>query len=317
MLRLLLLALSRSRIAAHAAVNFPGLRSFARRFVAGQTRADVIEAVRALNAAGLDATVSLLGEAVASEAEVAAAVGEFTGFVGAVKAHGLRSHLSVKLTELGLAFDRALAERSLETVLAAADDAGVFVRVDMEDSRYTAATLDIVLAARARHAACGVVVQAYLRRSADDIASLARGGVPVRLVKGAYREPPDVALQEKREVDAAFVALVDAYFAQMADGGSLAIATHDGRMTSAARRAAAARAVPRARYEFQMLYGIRTDLQRSLHAEGERVRVYVPYGSHWYPYLMRRLAERPANLWFFLRSTFRRGRPRGGGATPA
>lgn len=313
MLRLLLLALSRSRIAAHAAVNFPGLRAFSRRFVAGETQADVIAAVRRLNGAGLDATVSFLGEAVSTEAEVDAAVREFTSFVAAVKAEGLHSHLSVKLTELGLAFDRGLAARSLDTVLRAAGDAGVFVRIDMEDSRYTADTLAFFRDARAAHPGCGVVVQAYLRRAHDDLVALAREGAPVRLVKGAYREPADVAFQEKAAVDANFASLTAAYFAEMAGGGWLAIATHDGRMISAALRATAACGVPRERYEFQLLYGIRTDLQRSLLERGERVRVYVPYGSHWYPYLMRRLAERPANLAFFLRSAFRRG----GGAGPA
>lgn len=310
MLRLLLLALSRSRVAAHAAVNLPGLRALSRRFVAGETQADVVAAVRRLNDAELDATVSFLGEAVTTEAEVDAAVREFTSFVATVRAQGLRSHLSVKLTELGLAFDRALTERSLETVLAAAGDAGVFVRIDMEDARYTAATLDIFRAARTRHPACGIVVQAYLRRSHDDIVALAREGAPVRLVKGAYREPPEVAFQEKPEVDANFAALADAYFEHQSGDAWLAIATQDGRMINAALRAAAARGAGRERYEFQMLFGIRTDLQRSLRDRGERVRVYVPYRSHWYPYLMRRLAERPANLWFFLRSAFRRG---GGG----
>jgi proline dehydrogenase len=176
----------------------------------------------------------------------------------------------------------------------------------MEDSQYAQPTLDLFRAARSRHANVGIVVQAYLRRSAADVAALAREGAPLRLVKGAYREPDEVAFQTKEEVDASFARLVDAYFTAVADGGWLAIATHDGRMVRAAVRAAAARGVPRDRFEFQMLYGIRTDMQRSLLAEGYRVRVYVPYGSHWYPYLMRRLAERPANLWFFLRNALRR-----------
>ena len=145
-----------------------------------------------------------------------------------------------------------------------------------------------------------------LRRSADDIEQLAREGAPVRIVKGAYHEPESIAYQEKGEVDAAFVRLVDTYVASMADGAWLAIATHDQRMVRAALRSAKERGIEPARLEFQMLYGIREDMQRSLAAEGYRVRVYVPYGSHWYPYLMRRLAERPANLWFFLRNVRRR-----------
>ncbi len=335
MLRQLIFALSRSRLAAHIAANVPGFRGFSRRFVAGSRQADVIDAVRTLNAAGFEATVSFLGESVTTEAEVEAAVREFTSFADAVRAHGLRSHLSIKLSELGLAFDRELAARSLDAVLAhaaglkarpteleAADAPGgnpCFVRIDMEDSRYTQATLDLFREARMRHSPrrghsnVGVVVQAYLRRSAADIDALAREGAPVRLVKGAYREPERVAYQSKEEVDASFARLASAYFAAMAEGpsgrafgGWLAIATHDGRMVRAAIRAAQAHGVARDRFEFQMLYGIRRDLQRSLLADGYRVRVYVPYGSHWYPYLMRRLAERPANLWFFLRNAFRR-----------
>ncbi len=343
MLRQLIFALSRSRLAAHIAANVPGFRGFSRRFVAGSRQTDVIDAVRTLNAAGFEATVSFLGESVTTEAEVEAAVREFTSFADAVRAHGLRSHLSIKLSELGLAFDRELAARSLDAVLAHAAgsaathqepgttaDTGdhtphakhqipVFVRIDMEDSRYTQATLDLFREARMRHSPrrghsnVGVVVQAYLRRSAADIDALAREGAPVRLVKGAYREPERVAYQSKEEVDASFARLASAYFAAMAEGpsgrafgGWLAIATHDGRMVRAAIRAAQAHGVARDRFEFQMLYGIRRDLQRSLLADGYRVRVYVPYGSHWYPYLMRRLAERPANLWFFLRNAFRR-----------
>jgi proline dehydrogenase len=305
-LRTLIFALSRSRLAAHVATNVPGFRGFSKRFVAGTTQADVIDVVRRLNARGLDATVSFLGEAVTTTAEVDAALLEYTSYAEAVRAHGLRSHLSIKLTELGLSFDRALAARSLDAVLASAETSGTFVRIDMEDSHHTQATLDLFRQARTLHANVGVVVQAMLRRSAEDVEALAREGAPVRIVKGAYQEPESIAFQEKDEVDAAFARLVDAYFASMAEGASLAIATHDQRMVRAAQRSARARGIERDRFEFQMLYGIREDMQRSLLAEGHRVRVYVPYGSHWYPYLMRRLAERPANLWFFLRNVRRR-----------
>jgi proline dehydrogenase len=306
MIRALILALSRSGIAAHVATNVPGFRGFSKRFVAGSSQADVIDVVRRLNGRGFDATVSFLGEAVTTTAEVEAALREYTSYAEAVIAHGLRSHLSIKLTELGLSFDPDLAAGSLDAVLASAEAAGTFVRIDMEESSYTQATLDLFRGARASHANVGVVVQAYLRRSADDIAALAGEGAPVRIVKGAYREPPDIAYPEKADVDAAFVRLVDAYFAGMADAAWLAIATHDARMVRSAINAARGRGIARDRFEFQMLYGIREDLQRSLLAEGYRVRVYVPYGSRWYPYLMRRLAERPANMWFFLRNLRRR-----------
>ena len=194
----------------------------------------------------------------------------------------------------------------LDDVLARACEAGTFVRIDMEDSRYTEPTLEIFRHTRASHDNAGVVVQAYLRRSAGDIEALAREGAPVRLVKGAYREPESVAFQSKREVDDNYARLADAYLAAMAPGAWLAVATHDGRMVRAAIASAKARDVSIDRIEFQMLYGIRPDLQRRLRDAGYRVRIYVPYGSHWYPYMMRRLAERPANVWFFLRGAFRR-----------
>jgi proline dehydrogenase len=306
MLRQLIFALSRSRTGEHIASNVPGFRGFSRRFVAGSDQRDVLDVVRRLNAGGFEGTVSFLGEAVTSEDEVQAAVKEFTSFAGAVKAEGLRSHLSIKLTELGLAFDRDLARRSLDAVLGCAEAASTFVRIDMEDSRYTQVTLDLFREARLAHRNVGVVIQAALRRSADDIETLASEGAPVRLVKGAYREPEAVAFQSKAQVDAAYARLAEAYLACMTDGAWLAAATHDTRMVRAARRAAAAHGVANDRIEFQMLYGIRGDLQRRLRDRGYRVRVYVPYGSHWYPYLMRRLAERPANLWFFVRNAFRR-----------
>lgn len=306
MIRPLIFALSKSRIAEHLATNVPGFRGFSRRFVAGQRQADVIDVVRRLNASGFGATVSFLGEAVTTEREVDAALGEFTSFADAVGAQQLRSHISIKLTELGLAFDRDLAARSLGLVLERAHAANTFVRIDMEDSRYTDVTLDMFRNARSAHDNVGVVVQAYLHRSADDVPALAEMAAPVRIVKGAYREPEEIAHQQKSHVDAAFVRLVDAYFAVAGDRGSLAIATHDARMISAAIRSAKAHNTARDRFEFQMLYGIRTDMQRRLLDRGYRVRVYVPYGSHWYPYLMRRLAERPANLWFFLRNALRR-----------
>ena len=304
MLRPLILTLSRSALAERIATGVPGIRGFSSRFVAGYDQRDAIAAVRRLNDQGFDATVSFLGEAVTSENEVRAAVEEFTSFARAVRDEGLRSHISVKLSELGLAFDEDLTARSLDDVLAAAAD--TFVRIDMEDSRYTERTLGIFRAARETHTNVGIVIQAYLHRSADDIAALAREGAPVRLVKGAYREPPEIALQQKDDVDAAFVRLCDVYFENMTGDAWLAIATHDARMIRAALRSAAARKVPRDRFEFQMLYGIRNDLQRALLERGFRVRVYVPYGSDWYPYMMRRLAERPANAWFFLRSAIRR-----------
>jgi proline dehydrogenase len=306
MIRSLILALSRSRTAAHIAANVPGFRGFSRRFVAGERQADVIAAVRRLNASGFDATVSFLGEAVTDARLVRHAIDEFTSFARAVAAQQLRSHISIKLTELGLAFDRELTERSLHEVLDAAQAAGTFVRIDMEDSPYTADTLAIFRQGRQHHDNCGIVIQSYLHRSEADVVALAAEGAPLRIVKGAYREPDNIAYQQKREVDEAFARLVDVYCERMAPGASIAIATHDAKMIRAALASVRRHNVSRDRYEFQMLYGIRPDVQRRLLDEGHRVRVYVPYGDQWYPYLMRRLAERPANLWFFLRNALRR-----------
>ena len=306
MLRSVIFALSRSRLGEHVAQNVPGFRGFSRRFVAGQRQADALDAVAKLNADGFDATVSFLGEAVTSEREVRAAIAEFTSYAAAAHARGLRTSISIKLTELGLAFDRELAARSLDEVLRVAAEHQTFVRIDMEDSRYTQATLDLFRQARKTHKNAGVVIQASLRRSAGDVDALAREGAWVRLVKGAYHEPASVAFHEKREVDENFAQLAERYFAAIAPGGRLAIATHDGRMIRAAFRAARRHGVARERYEFQMLYGIRPELQRTLRDRGYAVRIYVPYGTHWYPYLMRRLAERPANLWFFVRNAFRK-----------
>jgi proline dehydrogenase len=306
MLRHLILALSRSRALGHVAANLPGFRGFSRRFVAGERCEDVVAVVRRLNDQGFESTVSFLGEDVRSEREVDVSIAEFEAFLDAVGQRDIRSHLSVKLTELGLAFDEDLAAHSLERVLCVAGAAWTFVRIDMEDSRYTDATLRLFRAARASHDNVGIVVQAYLRRSAGDIEALAAEGAPVRLVKGAYREPGDLAYQQKGDVDAAFIRLADAYLSRMAPDARLAVATHDVRMLRAVLRSARRLGIARDRFEFQMLYGIRSDLQRALRDRGYTVRVYVPYGTHWYPYLMRRLAERPANLWFFLRSGLRR-----------
>lgn len=306
MLRPLILTLAKSGMAERFVTSTPVVRGISRRFVAGYEQRDVIEAVRRLNERGFEATVSLLGEEVTDAAAAEADVREFEAYIDAVARGGLRSHVSVKLTQLGLSFDRELALRSLTRVLECAQRAGTFVRVDMEDSRYTQPTLDIVRKARRSHDNVGAVIQAYLHRSEGDIEALATEGVPVRIVKGAYREPAAVALQQKRDVDAAYVRLVERYMQRAAPGAWLAVATHDERMIAAALKAAARHAFGRERLEFQMLYGIRVDLQRRLLGEGQRVRVYVPYGSHWYPYLMRRLAERPANLWFFLRGAIGR-----------
>ena len=307
MIRKALLHLSRSRRAARFADTFPGVRRFARRFVAGNSLAEVVPTVRKLNDQGFRATVSFLGENVTTQDEAEAARDEYLRLIEAIATGGLSSGISVKLTQLGLKWDyKGCRDRLLE-VAAAAHERGLFVRIDMEESGVVDVTLSMYRELRsAGHDRLGVAIQSYLRRSRADMELLAREGADVRLVKGAYLERPQVAFPRKADVDGSFRDLIDVAVRNRADGFSLAVATHDIEMIRHALRVFDRDAVPQKHYEFQMMYGIRTDLQRQLRDAGRRVRIYVPYGARWYPYLMRRLAERPANLWFFLGNVLKR-----------
>lgn len=297
------------RQAVLALAKSPAMRAFmrrrgralgARRFVAGERSEEALGVVRQLGARGLLATLDILGEEVASLAEARLACQQYTELLGAIAQASLACGVSIKLTQMGLDVDRAACEELVEAVLQAAERAGRFVRIDMEDATHTDATLDLFGSLRPRHPRLGVVIQACLRRSREDMKALGRADV--RLVKGAYRERPEVAVADKREVDRAFEDLARAH---LLGGGRLAIATHDERIIGRLAAFIEALGVPGQRYEFQMLYGIRPDLQQRLAREGHRVRIYVPFGPHWYPYLMRRLAERPANLAFFLKNLIR------------
>jgi proline dehydrogenase len=314
MLRPILLALSHQRGLARAALRHPTARRAARRFVAGERLEDALAAIRALRAEGLRVTLDYLGEHVARAAAAEASAGAYGAILAALHRTGGDSTLSLKLTQLGLDLDPRLCEALLGRILDAAGE--TFVRIDMESSAYTEATLALferLWAAGRRNV--GVVIQAYLRRSPDDLERLIRLGARVRLVKGAYAEPPSVAFAQKRDVDAAFARLAERL---LRDGAYPAIATHDERLIAAAARAAAAAGRSREDFEFQMLYGVRRDLQAALRREGYRVRVYVPFGEEWYPYFMRRLAERPANLAFVVGSLLReRGAGRRGVARRA
>lgn len=284
-----------------------GLRredSFARRFVAGATTADAIRAARALEGAGLRVSFDQLGEHVTSTAAAAAATRAYLDVIEQVQQAGIADgQLSVKLSQLGIDVDRATSIDNLRRILDGAAKAGFFVRVDMERSTYTAQTLDAFETAwNIGYRNSGVAIQAYLRRSAGDIARLNALGASVRLVKGAYHEPRDVAFPHKEEVDASFKELTHVL---LEHGTSPAIATHDPGMIAETIRFAAERQIPSDKYEFELLYGVRRDLQTSLAAEGHRVRVYVPFGTQWFPYFMRRLGERPANVGFVLRSLFK------------
>jgi proline dehydrogenase len=307
LLRNLFLALSRSRTLQQAMVNLGPARSMARRFVAGERLEEAITAVEGLNGQGLLATLDHLGENVTSETESRDAAHELLDLLAAIDASGVRSGVSVKLTQLGLDLSPALAAENVERIVGRAAEAGRFVRIDMESHEYVQPTLDLFEGLWGRYRNVGVVIQSYLYRSASDVARLVELGASVRLVKGAYDEPPEVAYPDKADTDASYVRLMELLFSEeaQANGAYPAIATHDTGLIDWAKEHTQHQGIPPERFEFQMLYGIRTGLQRQLAAEGYRVRAYVPYGEQWYPYLMRRLAERPANLLFLLRNLFR------------
>jgi proline dehydrogenase len=273
--------------------------SFARRFIAGETIDEAIAAVRDIEAAGLLHTLDLLGESVPTMAEADAATRSYLSTMDRIVAAGIGRGLSLKLTQLGLTIDRATCVDNLRRILDRAGTGEFFVRVDMEDSPYTQVTLDVFETMwQQGYRNVGIVLQSYLRRSRADAERMIELGASVRLVKGAYREPKRVAYQRKSEVNAAFVEIMELL---LAGGDRPAIATHDPAMIDATRRFAAANAIAAERYEFQMLYGIRRDLQAQLRDAGYRVRVYVPFGREWFPYFMRRLGERPANVGFVIR----------------
>jgi proline dehydrogenase len=286
------------QLASRYGMRHPG--SFARRFIAGETIDEAIEAARAIQAAGLLLTLDQLGESVGTVAEADTATRGYLAIIDRIVASGIERNISLKLTQLGLSIDRATCVDNLRRILDGAGAHDFFVRVDMEDSPVTQVTIDVFETMwQQGYRNVGIVLQSYLPRSMDDARRFNQLGARVRIVKGAYKEPRGVAYQQKSEVDAAFVEITKLL---MAEGNYPAIATHDPAMIAAANAFAAERGIPADRYEFQMLYGIRRDLQSQLKAGGYRVRVYVPFGREWFPYFMRRLGERPANLVFVLKS---------------
>jgi proline dehydrogenase len=298
------LALSHSEQLRRNSLRFAPARKMARRFVAGERLEEAITTVQALNREGLLATVDHLGENVSSEIEARDAITEILDLLAAIEASGIQSGVSVKLTQLGLDLSPALAAEGLDQIVARAAKARRFVRIDMEGSDYVQPTLDLFEDLYARYRNVGIVIQSYLYRSGADVARLVRLGASIRLVKGAYNEPPAVAYPDKGDTDANFVRLMEQLFGDEAQANGVfpAIATHDKQLIDWAKEHTRQRGIPRDGFEFQMLYGIRSGLQRQLVAEGYRVRAYVPYGEYWYPYFMRRLAERPANALFVLRN---------------
>jgi proline dehydrogenase len=281
-----------------------GRRLGAARFVAGETLDQCVVVLRKLNDAGLYANTTLLGEAIPDAAGAAAVTDEYEQIVERLAAEQLKANVALKLTHLGLSFDRELAYANVARLVARAGELGTFLRIDMEQSDYVDATLDIYERLRqAGHDSVGTVLQSYLYRTPDDLERLLPSKPNLRIVKGAYLEPAAIAYPQKRDVDRAYLELVEH---GLREGAYIAVATHDEAIIRKVQTFAAREGVARDRFEFQMLYGVRPGLQRSIAGEGYKVLVATPFGPDWYPYLMRRLAERPANLGFFLRNLVRR-----------
>ena len=279
-------------------------RRFAARFVAGETVGSGVAALEGLNAAGITASLDVLGESVHNAAEAHAARDTYLKTLDRIRAAGADANVSVKLTQMGLDIDEALCIENMHAIIARAKAHGSFVRIDMEQSDYVERTLQLFK--RRFHAefgnTVGVVLQSYLRRTEQDVERMIALGARVRLCKGAYQEPATVAFPDKRDVDATYVRCMERLMVQ---GNYPGIATHDARIIERAKTFARDKGIQPARFEFQMLYGVRRDLQIGLRRAGYNVRVYVPFGTQWYPYLMRRLAERPANVAFLVGNVLR------------
>jgi proline dehydrogenase len=276
----------------------PG-RALAQRFVAGDTLESAVQVARGLNADGFSVSLDLLGEEVHDRASARAATVEYLECLESIAAEGLDANISIKPTQLGLAIDEGLALEALQRLGERAAEIGTTVTIDMEDSRYTEATIRLFEKAQNTTGNFGVALQSYMRRTPDDLERLVDLGGHIRLCKGAYVEPEEVALTSKAAVDRAFAQQLKELMS--APTTKPAIATHDEKLVDLARTLAGSREEP---FEFQMLYGVRNDLQRQLITEGHPLRIYLPFGSQWYPYLTRRLGERPSNVWFFVKALF-------------
>lgn len=302
MVRSFFLFLSRQKHLRRWSETSPAARRLSERFVAGETLEQALAVSRRLNSEGITVTLDHLGESVENLAEAAEARDVYLRTLSALHDSGIQGNVSLKLTQFGLNFSYDQCRANVEQLVRCADQLGSFVRVDMESSEYTQRTLDLVESLHRQFPRVGVVIQAYLYRSKADVEKLCDSGIWVRLCKGAYLEPASVAFAKKDQVDQNFVELMRI----LLDRGEYpAIATHDEKMIAATKEYAAAKKIARDAFEFQMLYGIRRDLQRQLVREGYRLRLYVPFGKAWYPYYMRRLAERPANVFFIVKNLFR------------
>jgi len=304
-LRSAFIALSKNRALRRFCEHSRFGRKMSSRFVAGLEIGDALRVAEAVNRQGMLVTLDSLGESVSSEVEAHRAADIYHQLLDAIGAHKLNANISVKLTQMGLELSPSLAETIAVSLAGHAKSVGSFLRIDMEDSSLTQVTLEIVRRLHARPElsdSIGVVIQAYLYRSQSDIEQLVADGIRVRLCKGAYNEPPEVAFPAKADVDKNYLELTKILLESPIYHG---LATHDEAMIAAAKTFARERGIEPGHFEFQMLYGVRRDLQRSLVREGYNVRVYVPFGREWYPYFMRRLAERPANVVFLAKNFFR------------
>lgn len=279
--------------------KLPGFNHVTRRFIAGENIDNAIAAIMELNHAGMTATFDHLGESTMSRAEAESDVREYLRVLDRIENTGVNSNVSVKLTQLGLDIDEDYCSLNARRIVEAANRHNNFVRIDMEDSSKTDATLRVFKRLYGEYGNVGIVLQAYLYRTEKDVDDALEMGARVRLCKGAYKEPEDVAFPGKNEVDVNFVRLMKKL---LKSGIYHGIATHDEKMIAATKEFASVEGISRDAFEFQMLFGIRRDLQLNLTRDGYRVRIYVPYGEYWYPYFMRRLAERPANVWFVLKN---------------
>jgi len=298
-----LIYLSENRLARNFVTHAPGARTMARRFVAGETLEEGIDVARNLNRAGMKVTLDCLGESVRNREEAKAAADIYMRLIQRIVEEQLDANVSLKMTQMGQDIDETFLHDNLKRILDLAGSHDMFVRFDMESSAYTQRTLDFFRRLWSEgYRNIGVVIQSYLRRSAGDIEQLNADKVRVRLCKGAYKEPASVAFPDKPEVDASYVRLMQML---LRDGNYPGLATHDEKMIRATQEYAREISKSPKDFEFQMLYGIRRDLQQQLVAEGYNVRIYVPFGEAWYPYLMRRMAERPANLFFIVNSVLK------------
>ena len=302
MLKAILLYLSRQKLIQNFMVNFWVTRRVVDRFVSGEELEDALSAVRKVNSEGAIATLDHLGEEVSEPGEAAAATEVYLNALDQISNSGVNTNVSVKPTQVGLKIDTKLCEENFAKIIERAKEYDNFVRMDMEGSDCTQDTLDVFESLRKKYDNVGIVIQSYLYRSEGDVDEVLKLGGRIRLCKGAYKEPKEIAFPKIEQVDESFVKLMEK---MLLSGVYHGIATHDEKLIEKTKEFAQKNNIPKESFEFQLLYGIRTELRHKLVKEGYNVRVYIPFGRQWYPYFMRRLAERPANLFFFLKNFFR------------